>query len=119
MTASPNAQALTSGEPSSQLAERLDLLIERAINVSQFEADMVRCCTADPDEVWNLLALLDQYHRLEKLPTELFRSLKASADRYGLVRREPYIPDVAPKPAPAVHAAEAVLPMLALVISFN
>ena len=98
------------GDAASPLAARLDLLIRRAINVEQFEADMVRCCAADPEEIWNLLGLLDQYHRLEKLPTDLFRSLKAAADRYGLVRREPYMPNLSPtrkqaateEPAPAV-----------------
>ena len=70
---------------------RLDLLLQHAITSEQFEADMVRACRQDPEEIWTLLALLDQYHRLEILPTELFRALKATADRYGLVRREPYI----------------------------
>lgn len=110
MTAAPNSQQLTDNEASSPLAARLDLLVRRAINVEQFEADMVRYCTANPDEVWNLLALLDQYHRLEKLPTDLFRSLKASADRYGLVRREPYIPYLSPKPAPEARPPEALAP---------
>jgi hypothetical protein len=81
----------------SPLAARLELLLRRAITVDQFEADMVSCCEAHPDEVWNLLAMLDQYHRLERLPTELYRALKAAADRYGLVRREPYIPYVSTK----------------------
>ena len=111
MTAALNSLQPTDNEASSPLAARLDLLIRRAINIDQFEADMVRCCEADPEEVWNLLALLDQYHRLEKLPTELFRSLKASADRYGLLRREPYIPDLSPpKPAPVALPPEALVP---------
>ena len=88
---------LSDGEPSSPLAARLDLLLQRVINVEQFEADMVRECRRDPEEVWTLLALLDQYHRQESLPTELFRALKASAERYGLVRREPYNPYVSPE----------------------
>ena len=97
------------GDASSPLAARLDQLIRRIITVEQFEAEMVRWCAADPEEIWNLLGLLDRYHRLEKLPTEQFRLLKASADRYGLVRRGPYIPELnsppqrtpTQKPAPA------------------
>ena len=107
------------GDASSPLAARLDQLIRRIITVEQFEAEMVRWCAADPEEIWNLLGLLDRYHRLEKLPTEQFRSLKASADRYGLVRRGPYIPELnstpqrtptqkpAPTAAPAAPAATA------------
>lgn len=107
------------GDASSPLAARLDQLIRRIITVEQFEAEMVRWCAADPEEIWNLLGLLDQYHRLEKLPTEQFRLLKASADRYGLVQRGPYIPELtstpkriptqkpAPASAPAVPAATA------------
>src|ERR1700704_413245 len=95
-------QLLADGESSSPLAPRLDLLLQHAISSEQFEADMVRACREDPEEIWNLLALLDQYHRLEILPTEQFRGLKPAADRYGLVRREPYIPNLSPKPrAPA------------------
>ncbi len=94
MTPATEKQLLADGESSSPLAPRLDLLLQHAISNEQFEADMVRVCRADPEEIWNLLALLDQYHRLEVLPTELFRALKASADRFGLVRREPYIPNL-------------------------
>lgn len=98
MTPGTEKQRLADGESSSPLAPRLDLLLQHAISSEQFEADMVRACRDDPEEIWNLLALLDQYHRLEILPTEQFRTLKASAERYGLVRREPYIPNLPPKP---------------------
>ena len=94
MTVARENIAPSPGVSLTPLAARLELLLRRAITVDQFEADMVSCCEAHPDEVWNLLALLDQYHRLEKLPTELYRALKAAIDRYGLVRREPYIPYV-------------------------
>lgn len=94
----------------SPLAARLELLLRRAITMDQFEADMVSCCEAHPDEIWNLLALLDQYHRLERLPTELYRELRAAADRYGLVRREPYIPPAAATPAAATSDAAQPAP---------
>jgi hypothetical protein len=116
-------------EPSTALAARLDLLVQRRMTIDQFEADMVRGCEADPEQVWSLLALLDQYHRLEKLPTELYRALKAAADRYGLVRREPYIPYVStaaeqpaeqepvptPDSTPAPAAVSAAAPTMATV----
>ncbi len=98
-------QQIAEGESSSPLAARLDLLLQHAINTEQFEADMVRACRKDPEEIWSLLALLDQYHRLEALPTALFRSLKASADRLGLVRREPYLPSLTTPPRPSASAA--------------
>jgi hypothetical protein len=114
MTVARSSSEPVLGEAASQLSARLDLLIRRAITVEQFEADMVRCCAANPEEIWNLLGLLDQYHRLERLPTELFRSLKAAADRFGLVRREPYIPNLSPTPKPVAPpepaAAVSVLP---------
>src|SRR4029077_14362542 len=88
-----------------------DLLLQRAINIEQFEADMLRACRQDPEEIWSLLALLDQSHRQGNLPTELFRALKASADRYGLERREPYILNQSPKArAPAPPPPRAVAP---------
>ncbi len=105
MSPATERQTYVDGASASPLASRLDLLVQHAITIEQFEADMVRICRQDPDEIWTLLALLDQYHRLESLPTELFRALKASAERNGLVRREPYIPNPAPKPrAPAAPA---------------
>lgn len=112
MTVAPRDNIAPSpGVSLTPLAARLELLLRRAISVDQFEADMVSCCEAHPDEVWNLLALLDQYHRLERLPTELYRALKAATDRYGLVRREPYSPYVSvktrPEPAPGAEAAAA------------
>ena len=59
-------QTLPDGESSSPLAARLELLLQHAINTDQFEADMVRACRSDPEEIWDLLALLDQHHRLGK-----------------------------------------------------
>jgi hypothetical protein len=109
-------QTLAEGESSSPLASRLDLLLTHAITTEQFEADMVRACRQDPEEIWTLLALLDQHHRLETLPTELFRALKAAADRYGLVRREPYLPNQsaksrAPATTPAAKPPRASAPV--------
>lgn len=94
----PAAEKQVLADTASPLAARLELLLQHVINVEQFEADMVRECHRDPEEIWNLLALLDQYHRQESLPTGLFRALKASAERYGLVRREPYSPYISQKP---------------------
>ncbi len=110
MSLATEKQMLADGESSSLLAPRLDLLLQHAITSEQFEAEMVRACRDNPEEIWNLLALLDQYHRLEILPTEQFRALKAAAERYGLVRREPYIPNLAPKPRAAAPAAPPAPP---------
>ena len=115
MTVARNNIEPVLGDAASPLAARLDQLIRRIITVEQFEAEMVRWCAADPEEIWDLLGLLDRYHRLEKLPTELFRSLKAAADRYGLVRREPYLPNLSPTPKriPTAKPAPAVAPTAA------
>src|SRR4051812_43631151 len=110
MTPATEKNMLAEGESTSPLAPRLDLLLQHGITRDQFEADMVRACRQDPEEIWALLALLDQYHRLEILPTELFRALKAAADRYGLVRREPYIPNLTPRPRAPAPAARAPAP---------
>jgi Protein kinase domain len=93
-------QTLPDGESSSSLAARLELLLQHTITTDQFETDMVRACRGDPEEIWNLLALLDQHHRLGRLPTDLFRALKASANRYGLVRRQTYRPPPGDVPTP-------------------
>jgi hypothetical protein len=110
MSPATERQTFVDGASASPLAARLELLLQHAITTEQFEADMVRICRQDPDEVWTLLALLDQHHRLESLPTELFRALKASADRNGLVRREPYIPTQTPKPRAPAPATPAPAP---------
>src|SRR3954451_676286 len=104
-------QGFEEGGAPSPLAARLDSLLRYEITIDQFEADMVRACRQDPEEIWTLLGLLDQYHRRGALPTAQFRALKPSADRYGLVRRDPYLPDPprrsavpAQPPALAPHA---------------
>jgi serine/threonine protein kinase len=110
MSPASEKQTPANGESSPSLAMRLDLLLQHAITTEEFEADMVRACRQDPEEIWTLLALLDQHHRLETLPTEMFRALKASADRYGLVRREPYLPNVSARSrAPATARAPAAV----------
>ncbi len=89
------------------LRARLDLLLQHAITLESFEADVASLCQANGEEIWTVLALLDQYHRRGLLPTPLFKSLKASADRRGLGRQ-----GATPAPAtiPAVAAAPAVAP---------
>ncbi len=86
------------------LRARLDLLLQHAITLESFEADVTRLCQANSEEIWTVLALLDQYHRRGLLPTPLFKSLKASADRRGL-GRQGAVPTPAPAPAPAPATA--------------
>jgi len=101
------------------LRARLDLLLQRAITLEDFETDVARLCQANAEEVWAVLALLDQYHRRGLLPTPLFRTLKASADRRGLGRQGggPSRPAPAPTPTltPAPAAAAAAAPASAAV----
>ena len=90
------------------LRVRLDLLLQRAITLEDFETDVARLCQANAEEVWTVLALLDQYHRRGLLPTPLFRALKASADRRGLGRQDVGQCRPAPAPAPAPAAAAVI-----------
>lgn len=90
------------------LRVRLDLLLQRAITLEDFETDVARLCQANAEEVWTVLALLDQYHRRGLLPTPLFRALKASADRRGLGRQDVEQSRPAPAPAPAPAAAAVI-----------
>jgi eukaryotic-like serine/threonine-protein kinase len=90
------------------LRARMDLLLQRAITLENFEADVARLCQANPDEIWSVLALLDQYHRRGLLPTPLFRELKASADRRSLVRQG--IGQTAPAAVAAPTPAESPIP---------
>ena len=83
------------------LRARLDLLLQHAITLENFEADVTRLCQANSEEIWTVLALLDQYHRRGLLPTPLFKSLKASADRRSL-GRQAAVPATPSAPAPAV-----------------
>ena len=87
MTAARKTKATVKIDARTSLAARLDLLLSHTIAIDQFEADVALVYKHEPEEVWTVLALLDQYHRLGKLPTELFRTLKSSADRRGLGRR--------------------------------
>jgi serine/threonine protein kinase len=90
------------------LRARLDLLLQHAITLEHFEADVTRLCQVNSEEIWTVLALLDQYHRRGLLPTPLFKSLKASADRRGLGRQ-----GATPAPAPATTSAMPAVPTVA------
>lgn len=97
------------------LRVRLDSLLQHSITLESFEADVTRLCQVNSEEIWAVLALLDQYHRRGLLPTPLFRTLKASADRRSLARQGAMLPPESkatvpvpaptPPPAPAVPAA--------------
>ncbi len=91
----------------------LDALLQHTITLEDFEADVARLCQANAEEVWTLLALLDQYHRRGLLPTPIFRVLKSSADRRGLGRQgvgqSRPAPAVAPAPTVVAPPAPTVL----------
>ena len=94
------------------LRARLDLLLQHAITLENFEADVAQLCQANSEEIWTVLALLDQYHRRGLLPTPLFKSLKASADRRGL-GRQGATPAPMSAPAPATTSAVPAAPTVA------
>ena len=73
MTAAADNQAPPDGESSSPLGARLELLLQHAITTAQFEADMVRACRSDPEEIWDLLALAGHARTQEKRDSSLPR----------------------------------------------
>ena len=115
MTAARKTQSQSLGGARARLAEKLDQLLRQSIGAAEFDNAVAQACEADPEEIWTVLALLDQYHRLGKLPTEQFRALKAAADRRGLGRRGLPIPGMAAattvaERAPAAEPAAAAPP---------
>jgi serine/threonine protein kinase len=115
MTVARRAQVLPNVAAPEPVSARLDLLLRHAITVDQFDADVAQACKRDPEEVWSVLALLDQYHRLGKLPDELFRTLKSFADRRGFARGGLHLPEPEPQSVATTAAATtaAAAPLLA------
>jgi hypothetical protein len=61
----------------------------------------------DPDAPWEVLALIDRYHRLGQLPTDRFRAIKTRVEQLALGTRNPAVPAAsAPRPPAAEHTQE-------------
>ena len=55
-----------------------------ALTAADFERELLAICKTTPDSTWNVLALLDQYHRRRKLSAELYRTVRHRIQRYAL-----------------------------------
>jgi hypothetical protein len=76
-------------------------------------------CAQTPHATWEVLALLDQYHRRGKLPLDLYRSVSHRIQRraLGIHTSEPVVTLVpAPAPAPAAIGANDELSRELLVL---
>src|SRR5665213_2932046 len=55
-----------------------------ALTAADFERELLAVCKTTPDSTWNVLALLDQYHRRRKLSAELCRTVRHRIQRHAL-----------------------------------
>ncbi len=72
-----DAQAVAP-EVSTLIRARLDAYVQ-AHDADELSAGLAALCAEHPAASWEVLALLDQYHRRGHLSTELFQTLKAEA----------------------------------------
>jgi hypothetical protein len=67
-----------------QLQQRLDAYVAGDCSPRALSDELLAHCAATPRAIWEILALLDQYHRRGKLPQELHRSISQSLERRAL-----------------------------------
>jgi serine/threonine protein kinase len=77
--------------------KQLDALAAGEIDNATFLRDTLQRFRLDSEESWEVLALLDQYHRLGKIQSDTFREVKTKIGEYALRPRS--APGAAPKPA--------------------
>jgi hypothetical protein len=66
------------------LQQRLDAYVAGACEPQALSDELLAYCMAAPSATWEVLALLDQYHRRGKLPQALHRSISRSIERRAL-----------------------------------
>jgi serine/threonine protein kinase len=92
------AGATPSRTPSEySVRKQLDALAAGEIDNTTFLRDTLQRFRLDSEESWEVLALLDQYHRLGKIKSDAFREIKTKIGEYALRPRP--APGAAPKPA--------------------
>ena len=90
------------------LRQRLDAFVVGEGGPRAFADELLAHCTQTPQATWEVLALLDQYHRRGKLPLDLYRAVSQSIQRRALgVHTTELLP--MPMPAPAADGANAAL----------
>ena len=76
------ASSRTTGEYS--LRKQLDALASGKMDNATFLRNTVQRFRVDSDESWEVLSLLDQYHRLGKIKAEAFHELKTKIAEYAM-----------------------------------
>src|SRR5882757_6180603 len=72
------------GSIAAEIRLRLDAHAHGDCDYETLAAAVPGYCKATPEAVWEVLSILDQYHRRGTLSDEVFRSLKASASYIAL-----------------------------------
>ena len=91
------------------LQQRLDAYVAGNCSPSALSEELTALCTAAPRATWEILALLDQYHRRGKLPQALHRSISQNLERRALgvqaAANQPVMEPPAPPAAPVARLA--------------
>jgi hypothetical protein len=66
------------------LPQYLDDFARGAMTAADFEHSLLAICMRAPDDTWQVLAQLDQYHRRRKLSAELYRTVRHRIQRHAL-----------------------------------
>jgi hypothetical protein len=64
--------------------DRLDAFVNGECGAEALAQELVAFCGTTPDSTWDILSLIDQYHRRGKLPVALFRTVKQDIERHAL-----------------------------------
>jgi len=93
------------------LRRRLETFTEGNCSSEAFIEELAVQCDASPDFVWDVLALIDQYHRRGKISAEFQRSIRDLIERPVLMHQRPqvFIAQVKQTEQSAVASASADL----------
>ena len=71
------------------LLQTFDAFVRGSSLPDAFEAQLMTLCKSTPDSAWNVLALLDQYHRRGKISAQMYRAMRQKIERQALGIQEP------------------------------
>lgn len=100
--------ALSASDVTSTLQDLLDAFLNGGLPPEAFLSKLSAYCNATPDSSWEVLSLLDQYHRRGKLSAEHFRAFRRKIEFDALGVPDPEMPNasaIRKQPAPAVSVA--------------
>ena len=103
------ASSRTTGEYS--LRKQLDALASGKMDNATFLRNTLQRFRVDADESWEVLSLLDQYHRLGKIKADAFQEIKTKIAEYAMGSMDVAAASAAPPavpPAPTTPAAASV-----------